>query len=98
MRGEGQRAQHGTRADVRRGLLATDVLLAGRKRQDKAAFALGVDGFAGKAPGHLPHMLLAAREQADIWPAELKPDADALAFSDDDVGAHFAGRPDRAQG
>jgi hypothetical protein len=42
-------------------------------------------------------MLLAAGEQADIRPAELQPDADRLAFADDDVGAHLAGRADQPE-
>ena len=57
----------------------------------------GVDGFAGKPPRHLPNVLLAAGEQADIRAAELQPDADRLAFADDDVRAHLAGRLDQAK-
>ena len=48
-------------------------------------------------PGHLADELLLAGEQADIGPAEIEADADRLAFADDDVGAHLAGRADRAQ-
>ena len=73
------------------------MLLAGRKGQHEAALALGVDGLAGQPPGHLPDMLLAAREQADIGPAELQPDADRLALADDDVRAHFARRLDQPE-
>ena len=73
------------------------MLLARRKRQHEAALALGIDGLAGEAAGHLPDMLLAAGEQADIGPAELQPDADRLAFADDDVGAHLARRLDQPQ-
>ena len=36
-----------------------------------------------------------AGEQADIGPAEIEADADRLAFADDDVGAHLAGRSDQ---
>ena len=62
VRREGESAQHRAGADVRGRLLATDMLLAGRESQDEAALALGVDRFAGKAAGHLPHMLFAAGE------------------------------------
>ncbi len=73
------------------------MLLAGRQGQDEAALALGVDRLAGQPPGHLPNMLFAAREQTDIGSAELQPDADRLAFANDDVGSHFARRLDQPQ-
>ena len=56
-----------------------------------------VDGLAGEPARHLADVLLAAREQADIRPAELQPDADRLALADDDVGAHLARRFDQPQ-
>ena len=73
------------------------MLLAGRQGEDEAALALGVDGLAGKPPGHLADEFLAGREQADIGPAELQADADRLALADDDVGAHLARRLDQAE-
>ena len=95
--GERERAQHRAGADVRGRLLAADMLLAGRKRQDEAALAFGVDSFAGEPARHLADMLLAAGEQADIGAAELQPDADRLAFANDDVRAHLARRADQAE-
>ena len=50
-----------------------------------------------KPPRHLADVFLLAAEQPDVGPAELQPDADRLAFADDDVGAHFARRLDRAE-
>ena len=73
------------------------MLLAGREGQDETALALGVDGLTGETAGHLPDMLFAAGEQADIGPAELQPDADRLALANDDVRAHLARRLDRAK-
>jgi hypothetical protein len=74
------------------------MLLAGREGEDEAALPFRVDGLAGKPPGHLPHIFLTGCEEPHIRPAEVEPDADRLAFADDDVRAHLAGRADRAQG
>ena len=90
MRRERQRAQHGAGADVRCRLLAADVLLAGGERQDEAALTLRVDGLAGEPARHLADVLFAAGEEPDVRSAELQPDADRLAFADDDVGAHLS--------
>ena len=73
------------------------MLLARRKRQHEAALALRVDGLACKPARHLPDILLARREKADIGAAELQADADALAFAHDDVRAHLARRLDQAE-
>src|SRR3954462_1124710 len=97
MRGEGEGAKHRAGADIRRRLLAADMLLARRKREHEAALALGVDRLTRETPRHLAHMLLAAGEQPDIGSAELKPDADALPLPHDDVGSHLAGRLDQTQ-
>ncbi len=94
---EGQRAEPRVGADVRRRLLAADMLLARRQRQHEAALAFGIDRLAAEAPRHLADILLLAAEQPDIRPAELQPDADRLAFADDDVGVHLARRLERAQ-
>ena len=73
------------------------MLLARREGQDEAALALGVDRLAAQPAGHLTDVLLAAGEQAEIGPAELEPVADRLAFADDDVGPHLAGRADQPE-
>ena len=65
------------------------MLLTGREGENEAAPALGIDRLAGQPPGHLPDMLLAASEQADVRPAELQSDTDRLAFADDDVHLPF---------
>ena len=87
---ERQRAEAGIGADVARRFLAAEVLLARREREDEAAPALGIDGLSAQAAGHLPHELLARREEADVRPAELQPHSERLAFADHNVGAHLA--------
>ena len=84
-------------ADVRGRLLAADVLLARRQRQHEAAVAVGVDGLAAEAAGHLADELLLGRHQADIGAAEVQGVADRLALADDDVGAERAGRLEQAE-
>ena len=73
------------------------MLLAGGERQHEAALARRVHRLAAQPPGHLAHIFLLAREQAEIGPAELEADAERLAFAHDDVRAHRARRFDRAQ-
>src|SRR6266481_4424205 len=75
---EAERAQPRIGADVARRLLAPDVLLAGREGQHPAPPALGVEGLADQPPGHLPDEFLAAREEADMGPAEIERVAKGL--------------------
>ena len=90
------------------GTAATTALFAATHPQRVLALVLWVPQVRGswapdypwgprQPPRHLPDMLFAAREQADIGPAELQPDADRLALADDDVGAHLARRLDQPQ-
>ena len=95
---KGERAQPRIGADIARGALAPDVLLAGREGQHPAAPAFGVDGLADEPARHLPHELVAGREQTEIRPAEIERVAERLPFGGDNVGAHLAGRLDRTQG
>ncbi len=95
---EGEGAQPGIGADVARRLLAADMLLAGRQGQHPAAPALGIDRLADQTSGHLPDEFLAAGEQPDMRSAEIQRVSEGLAFGSDNVRAHLAGRPDRAQG
>src|SRR5205085_9283678 len=74
-----------------------DVLLAGRQGQYETAAALGVQGLPAEAPGHLADELLAGGEEADIGAAEVQGVADRLAFGDDDVRPHGAGRFQQAE-
>src|SRR5665213_442601 len=92
MDAEGERAEAGIGADIAGGLFPADMLLAGRKREDEAALARGIHGFAAQPPRHLAEEFLPGREQAHIGTAEIKPIADRLAFTGDDVGALRARR------
>uniref|UniRef100_A0A0N4ZVR4 PE-PGRS family protein n=1 Tax=Parastrongyloides trichosuri TaxID=131310 RepID=A0A0N4ZVR4_PARTI len=94
--GEGQAAEARVGADVRRGLVAADVLLARGQGQDEAATAVGVHGFTAVAAGRLAQQLLAGGEQADVGTAKVQGVADRLAFGCDNVSAHFAGRLQQA--
>ncbi len=94
---EGQRTQPGIRADVAGRALAPDVLLARRQGQHPAAPALGVDRLAGKTARHLANEFVAAGKEPEMGPAETERVAERLALGGDDVGIHFAGRPDRTQ-
>ena len=87
---EGEQAL--VRADVARGLFAADVLLAGLQREDEAAFAAAVDGFAGDAARHAADELFAAGHDAEVRAAILHRRAERLAFGDGDVGAQSPGR------
>ena len=60
----GERVQRLRGADVRRRLLAADVLLARLQRQHEAAPAVDVDGLARDAAGHPAQVLLASRRRS----------------------------------
>src|ERR1041384_246644 len=94
---ERERAQARIRADVRGRLLTADVLLARRKGEHEAALAFRIDGLANQPARHLPHVLHATCEQADIRSAEIEPIADRLALTDHDVRAHLTRRRDEAE-
>ena len=74
-------------ADVRRRLLAADVLLARLERQDEAALAVDVLRLAGDAAGHPPQVGLGRGEEAERRPAVVEPVAELLALADRDVDA-----------
>src|ERR1700709_879189 len=90
MHREGERAEARVGADVRRRLLAADMLLACRERQHKAALAVGIHGLADQAARHLPHVLFFSRKQADVGTAEAEAVANRLTLADHDVRAHLA--------
>src|ERR1700740_3578556 len=62
MNRSGEGTQRLVGADVRRRLLAADVLLASRKREDEAAAPFRVHGLPSQPPRHLPHVLVAGRD------------------------------------
>ena len=64
-----EREQRLIRRDVRRRLLAADVLLARREREHVATPSVDVGGLAHDAAGHAAHVLCAAGEEAVVRPA-----------------------------
>ena len=86
------REQHLRGADVARGLLAPDVLLAGLQRQPEGRAALGVLRHADEAPGHVALVLVLHREEGGVRTAVAQRHAEALRRAERDVGAHLAGR------
>ena len=85
------------RADVARRALASDVLLARLQRQHVAGPPLDVLRLADDAARHLPHVLVAAREHADVWPTEAQWHAQRLSLGHDDIGAVLRRRPVQAE-
>ena len=90
-----ERAERLVGANVRSGLFAADVLLAGGERQNEAAAALHVNGLAGEAAGHLANVFLARGDHANERSAVARSQAETLALHRDDV--RLGGRTHRAQ-
>ncbi len=87
----GEREQRLVRRDVRRRLLAPDVLLARLKRENEAAPPIRVDGLADDAAGHAPHVVDARREEAVVRPAVRRPVAGRLPLADRDRAPYAPG-------
>ena len=89
-------------ADVGGRLAAADVLLAGLQRQGIARLAVEVDGAPDDAPGHLPHQVLLAAQEAGVGPARGHGDTQGLGVAAGDVcpavAAPLAGRLQQCQG
>src|SRR6516164_1089841 len=94
---KGERTQSRIGADVAGGLLAPDMLLAGRQGQHPAAPAVGVDGLTSETSGHLAHELVPAGEQSEMGSAEIERVAERLPFGRDDVRSHHARRDNGAE-
>ncbi|KGS64740.1 hypothetical protein X979_6101 [Burkholderia pseudomallei MSHR7527] len=84
-------------ADVRRCLLAADVLLARLQREAQRGLALRVDGHADEAARHLPLEFVAHRHVCGVRAAEAHRHAEALRVADGDVRAPFAGRHEHGE-
>ena len=90
--------QHLRRADVRRRLLAPDVLLAGLQRQPVGGAALGVDREAHQPAGQVPLEPGLDRHERRVRAAVPERHAEALRRADDDVGAPLPRRLEQGQG
>ncbi len=93
----GQGVQRLGRADVVRGLLPADVLLAGLEREHEAAPPVHVLGLARDPTGHPPDEPLGGGEEPEARAAVVQPVAERLALAHADVGAHLARRLEDAQ-
>ena len=86
------REQHLRGADVARGLVAPDVLLARLQREPVGGLALGVLRDTHQAARQVALVLVAQREERGVRPAVSERHAEALRRPERDVGAHLAGR------
>ena len=89
---EGKAREAGIGADIRRRLVAPDMLFARRKGQDEGAAAGSIDRFAAETSRHLAQIFGLRREKPDIGTAEIQAIADRLTLARDNVGAHCARR------
>ncbi len=85
------------RADVRRRLLAADVLLARLERHPVGLVAAGINREPDDAPRRLPHVGFARREKRRVRPAAAERHAEALRVADDRIRAHLSRRRDERQ-
>src|SRR5262249_47834479 len=86
---EGEEALVG--ADVARGFFAADVLFAALERENEAAFAAAVNGFAGDAAGHAADKAFAAGHDPEVRAPVLHGGPERMAFGDGDVGTPISG-------
>ena len=77
-------------ADVRRGLFAANMLLAGLQRQTVGLIAARIDRDADNPAGHRALMLVAAGEKRSMRSAVAHRHAKALAGPDRNIGPHRA--------
>ena len=89
--------QHLRGADIRRGLLAADVLLARLQGEPIRRLAFRIDGYADQAAWHRALVRIAAGHEGRMRAAVAERHAEALRVADDDVGAPFARRRDQGQ-
>jgi hypothetical protein len=84
--------QHLRRADIRRGLLAADVLLAGLESEAQRRVAVGIDREADEAARQRALEPAADAHVGGVRAAEADRDAEALRRADDDIRPHLARR------
>ena len=85
------------RADVGRGFLATNVLLAGLERHAVGALAARVHRHTDDPPRRLPNEGVTRGKERGMRSAVAERDAESLRVPDDRVGAHFAGRHEQRE-
>ena len=92
------REQHLRGADVARGLVAADVLLAGLERQAVGRPALGVLRDADEPPGQVPLVLVLRGEEGGVRPAVAHRHAEALGRAERHVRPELPRRAQEGQG
>ena len=90
--------QHLRRADVARGLVAADVLLAGLQGQPEGGPALGVLRHAHDPPRQVALVLLLRGEERGVRPAVAHRHPEALGRAERHVRAELARRAEEGQG
>src|SRR5580700_6317424 len=83
--------QYLRRADIARGLLAADVLLARLEREPQGGAALRVLGDTDEAAGHVTLVRIAGGKEGCVRPAIPHRYAKTLRAANSDVRAEFAG-------
>jgi hypothetical protein len=83
--------------DVRRRLLAPDVLFARGQRHSVRGVAVGIDRHTDEPAGHVSDVRLARGKERRVRPAIPQRDAEALRVAEDDVGPHVSWRRDQRQ-
>lgn len=89
--------QHLGRADVRVGLLAADMLLAGLQGHAQRHIAPGIPGHADDPPRNRPLVLLATGKERRMGPAVAHGHAKALGRTEHHVGPQLARRRQQQQ-
>ena len=85
-------------ADVRRGLVAADVLLAGAEGEAHRRIALGILGNTNEPARHLTLEGVLGGEEAGMRTPEAHRHAEALGGADRDIGAELSRRAQQGEG
>ena len=80
------------RADVARGFVPPDVLLARLQRKTISGAAFGIVRNAHESAGHVTFVLIARGEVCRVRPAKPERNAEALRITDRNIGTEFARR------
>ncbi len=80
------------RADVTRGFVAPDVLLARLQREPVSRTSVGIMRNADEPARHVPFVLIARREISGVRSAKAERNAETLRGADRNIGPEFARR------
>src|SRR5438046_3613905 len=85
-------------ANITRGLVAADVLLAGLQCQPVDRTSFYIVGNSDKPSGHVPLVFIARGKVGCVRTAESKRNAETLGAADDDIDIKFPGWPQEGEG